>query len=145
MRTHVSTLTTTLALVLGLSGFALAQTPPPAQQEEKPAETPSGVAGKWSMSIASPQGAMDVALEIKIDEKDQKTVTGTLVGDQGAVPIEGEYVDEQLGFLISFDTGGNGWFSIWFSGALKEDGTMAGTADMGEMGQMTWTAKRAKQ
>jgi len=144
MRTHVSILTTTLAIMLGLSGLALAQTPPPAQQEEKPAEAPVGVAGKWVMSIASPQGAMDVALEVKIDEKDQKTVTGTLNGPQGAAPIEGEYVDGQLGFLISFDTGGNGWFSIWFSGALKEDGTMAGTADMGEMGQMTWTAKRAK-
>lgn len=131
------------ALALTVPAVAAAQT---ATQDPKPVEktTPAAemtVAGKWSMSLQSPQGAMDAALEVKLDEKN--IVTGTLAGPQGPVPIEGELKEGVLGFLISID-GGGGAFSIWFSGSLKEDGTMAGNADMGEMGQMAWTAKRVK-
>jgi hypothetical protein len=131
------------ALAFMLPALAAAQT---ATQDPKPAEkaapaAATTVAGKWAMSLQSPQGAMDVALDVKLDEKN--IVTGTLSGPQGPVPIEGELKEGVLGFLISVD-GGGGTFSIWFSGSLKEDGTMAGNADMGEMGQMAWTAKRVK-
>lgn len=131
------------ALALTIPVLAVAQT---AAQDPKPEEkkVPAAemtVAGKWAMSLQSPQGAMDVSLEVKLDEK--QMVTGTLSGPEGPVPIEGELKDGVLGFLISIDAGGTA-FSIWFSGGLKEDGTMAGSADMGEMGQMTWTAKRVK-
>lgn len=131
------------ALALTIPALAGAQT---ATQDPKPVEKTAPaeamtVAGKWAMSLQSPQGAMDVSLEVKVDEK--QVVTGTLSGPQGPVPIEGELKEGVLGFLISVD-GGGGSFSIWFSGSLKEDGTMAGNADMGEMGQMSWTAKRVK-
>jgi len=129
-----------LAFSLSATGLAagVAQNPP-AQEAPKPAE-PVGVAGKWTMSIQTPNGGQNVALELKLDGA---KLTGTLAGQQGSVPIEGEYKDKKLSFLLSFETG-NGTFSIYFSGAEQENGTLAGTADMGEMGQMTWTAQRAK-
>jgi hypothetical protein len=134
--TKHSTLIATAALVLAIGLPALAQT----QEKPAPAPAATGVAGKWTMSIQTPQGATDAALEIKLDKE---KVTGTLNGPQGPVAIEGEYTGGKLGFLITVD-GGGGSFSIYFTGALKEDGTLAGSADLGEMGQMAWSAKRAK-
>lgn len=112
---------------------------PPAQEAPKPAP-PTGIAGKWTMSIQTPNGGQDVALELKLDGA---KLTGTIASPQGSVPIEGEYKEKTLSFLLSFETG-NGTFSIYFSGAEQDNGTLAGTADMGEMGQMSWSAKRAQ-
>ena len=40
-------------------------------------------------------------------------------------------------------SGGGGDFSITFQGAMKEDGSLAGTFDFGQ-GAMAWKATRAK-
>lgn len=109
-------------------------------QAQKPdSKEPASIAGKWVMSIETQNGTMDPTLEIKLDGK---KVTGTVASPQGSVPINGEYADGKLKFELTY-SGGNGDIQIAFSGALKADGTLAGTMAMAQ-GETPWTATRAK-
>jgi hypothetical protein len=123
---------------------AFAQSTPPAAAESKaPAADPKAAAsyaGKWTMDVQSPQGAMQLGLEVKIDAANK--VTGTLNGPNGPTPIAGEFKDDKLGFGINFDAGGQ-MIEIWFESALKDD-KLAGTMYLGDMGNFPWTAARAK-
>ena len=133
----------TLVIVPAATGAAHSgqQTPPPAAAAEKPADAkaPASIAGKWDMSAETPQGTMPVTLVIKIDAK---KVTGTMASAQGETPMEGEFADGKLTWAIVFQ-GSGGSMNITFNGALKDDGTLAGTFDFGQ-GEMKWTATRAK-
>ena len=66
----------------------------------------------------------------------------TMSGPQGEIPMEGEFADGKLTMSISFQ-GNGGSMNITFNGALKDDGTLAGTFDFGQ-GEMKWSATRAK-
>jgi hypothetical protein len=137
------TIIAALTMVTGVSVYAQqsGQQAPPAEkpQPKTEAKTPPSIAGKWNMTVNTEQGAMAVVLELKLDGK---KLTGTLTSDRGETALEGEYADGKLSFAISFQ-GGGGEMTIGFSGALKEDGTLAGTMDFGQ-GQMAWKAERPK-
>jgi hypothetical protein len=121
------------------------QTPPPtppapaAPAKPGDAKAPESIAGKWDMSAETPQGTMPVTLVIKLDGK---KVTGTMASQQGETPLEGEFAEGKLTWSIVFQ-GGSGSMNITFNGALKDDGTLAGTFDFGQ-GEMKWSATRAK-
>jgi hypothetical protein len=119
------------------------QTPPPpaVSSQDKPADSkaPASIAGKWDMTAETPQGTTPVTLVMKLDGK---KVTGTMAGPQGEIPVEGEYAEGKLTMSITIQ-GGSGDLSITFTGALREDGTLAGTFDFGQ-GAMNWKATRAK-
>lgn len=142
--TVIATLGLTLVIATATTDAAQQsgqQTPPPAPAAAKPADakTTASVAGKWDMSAETPQGTMPVTLVIKLDGK---KVTGSLASAQGETPMEGEFADGKLTMSIVFQ-GGGGSMNITFNGALKEDGTLAGTFDFGQ-GEMKWSATRAK-
>lgn len=135
-----------VASVVLAGGAALAaqqQAPPPpaAPKAEAAPAAAASPAGKWLMSLESPQGAMSVNLDVKVDAASK--VTGTLEGPNGPAPIAGEVKDGVLGFVISFDAGGQ-MIEIYFEGKIKEDGKMAGTMSLGDMGTFPFTAERAK-
>ncbi|GMV22122.1 MAG: hypothetical protein AB7L71_06600 [Vicinamibacterales bacterium] len=125
---------------------AAAQQAPPTQQAEAKKETAGdskaapSFAGKWSMEAQTPQGAMSLPLEVKIDGANK--VTGTLSGPNGPTPITGEVKDGKLGFSINFDAGGQ-MIEIYFESELKED-KLNGTMYLGDMGNFPFTAVRAK-
>ena len=139
-----------LALVVSASAQTQTKPTPPAKPDQtkpeqgkpdaKPAADAKSIAGKWTMSMETQQGSMPATLEFKVDGK---KVTGTLNGNQGETALEGEFADGKLTFAISVQTP-NGSFNIAFTGALKDDGTLAGSASLGDMGSMSWTAARAK-
>jgi hypothetical protein len=120
------------------TGPLRAQTPqpPPAPPAAAPAAT---IAGKWNVSIDTGQGVMETILEVKLDGK---KVTGTLSGQQGTSPIEGEYNDPKLTFSMNYDAGGNS-IAVFFTCTLK-DNVLTGTADAGSMGSFPVRAERAK-
>jgi hypothetical protein len=122
------------------TSYAQQAAPPPAAQD-KPADpkTAASIAGKWDMTAETPQGTTPVTLVMKLDGK---KVTGTMTGPQGEIPVEGEYADGKLTWSITIQ-GGSGDLNVAFSGAMKEDGTLAGTFDFGQ-GAMNWKATRAK-
>lgn len=112
------------------------QAPPPAapKADAKPA---TGVAGKWTVLTDAGQGPLESALELKLEGT---KVSGTISSQMGTAPIAGEYTEGKLTFTLTMQ-GGSGSVEIWFGGALKADGTMAGTLDFGQ-GEIPWTAKR---
>jgi hypothetical protein len=123
---------------------ALAQDPPPAQQQQaeeadEKAEVPD-YAGKWTVSMESPQGAFVSTVDIAIDKDDSKTVTGSMASEMGTFEVWGEIDEGMLWFAISPD----GSMELWFGGTMKEDGTMAGTMEI-QGTSMTWTGKRVKK
>ena len=134
-----------VATVVLAGGAALAaqQAPPTAAKPEAPAaaKAPASPAGKWVMALESPQGAMSLNLDVKV-AADNK-VTGTLESPNGPTAIAGEVKDGVLGFTISFDAGGQ-MMEIYFEGKVKDDGKLAGTMYLGDMGSFPFTAERAK-
>ncbi len=78
------------AQTAGQAGAAGAAAAPAQKPDAKPA---TGIAGKWNVSVDVNGNAMLSVLDVKVDGK---KVTGTLTGDQGAMPVEGEFADNKL-------------------------------------------------
>jgi hypothetical protein len=97
----------------------------------------NGAAGTWDVNFPTPNGPMSVALNLK---KDGEKLSGTIVGPQGDVAVEGTQKDNAVAVNFSVQTP-NGAFAIVMSG--KQDGdAIAGTMDFGGQGQAEWTGKR---
>jgi hypothetical protein len=144
-RTFVA-LATLLAVSVAAPAFARQAAPPATAKPEAAAapttdpKLPSSYAGKWTMDVQSPQGAMQLGLDVKIDKAN--VVTGMLTGGpSGDTAIKGEFKDSKLGFGISFDAGGQ-MLEVWFEGTLK-DGKLAGNASVADQ-SFTWSAARPK-
>lgn len=112
------------------------QTPPPAT---KPADTPATVAGKWNGTLAMDGGPIQVTLDVKLDGK---KVSGTISGDQGTYPIDGDFTGDKLTFSLSFDPG-SGPLTVTFTCTLKDD-ALTGTTEISQMGSYAFSAQRAK-
>jgi hypothetical protein len=97
----------------------------------------SSVAGKWTLSVDTPHGDTLMGLELR---QDGKKISGTLATPHGEVRLEGEQADGKLTLAtIASDSP-----QMTLTGALKEDGTMAGYLSS-ERGDMKWTAERSKE
>ncbi len=96
----------------------------------------AGITGKWRMSIEMQEGRGTPLLELV--EKDGK-LSGTYTGRYGASPVAGTVDGRKLAFTVAMTS-----TSLAFRGEIKDDGTLAGTATFGEMGDVTWTAAREK-
>ena len=120
------------ALVAGVVSLG-AQAP-----SSKPA--PANVTGKWSMTINMDMGTATPSIEFK---QDGEKLTGTYSGRYGDFPVTGKIAGAKLEF--SFKMGDDESMVMSFAGDVAADGnSMKGTADMGELGQPTWSAVRAK-
>jgi hypothetical protein len=113
-----------------------------AQSSQKPEtkEPPPSPAGKWNLTTTVNGNEMANLLTVKLDGK---KVTGTLAGQAGEIPLEGEFADGKLSFSISVPSNGN-TIQVSFNGAFKTDGTLAGSLDYGQ-GPVAWTATRVKE
>ena len=94
------------------------------------------VSGKWRMSLQMEVGTATPLLELV--EKDGK-LSGTYTGRYGESPVEGTVEGKKLAFTVAMST-----TSLAFRGEIKDDGTLAGTATFGEIGDVKWTAAREK-
>jgi hypothetical protein len=101
------------------------------------------VDGRWTMHVkGGPHGDMTMNLELaqgseKDSKKDSRKITGTFTTPHGDLPVEGELVDATLTIAT---TGGDTQVSL--TAKLKENGTLEGYLSS-QMGDMTWTARRA--
>ena len=90
--------------------------------------------GKWRMTLEMEIGRATPLLELKQNEG---KLSGIYTGRYGSSPVSGEVDGRSLKFSIAMET-----TTLLFRGEVKEDGTLAGTADFGEIGSVTWTAAR---
>jgi hypothetical protein len=121
------------------AGQAQAQPPTQAKPEAKPEAPASPFAGKWNVNIQGPNGAVDSALDLKVDGQ---KVAGTIQSQMGEAKLEGEIADAKLTFWFSMDANGQ-TLNITFVGTSQKDGSLAGTLSFGQ-GEMNWTATKAK-
>lgn len=94
------------------------------------------LSGKWRLTLEMEVGRATPLLELV--EKDGK-LTGTYTGRYGALPVEGTVEGKQVAFTVAMET-----TTLVFRGEIKDDGTLAGTATFGELGEVKWTAAREK-
>ena len=128
-----------LSLAGGISAGAAARIAPPAQEKTTPEKTPT-VAGKWQIDTETPHGRLVLGIDLKVDAKDSKKVTGTLSSDQmGDMPLTGEFVDGKLTFVIKSDEG-----DLTFAAKFKDADTLAGILSS-HMGDLTCNATRVKK
>jgi hypothetical protein len=111
-----------------------------AVQEKKAPETAPTVAGKWQIDAETPHGRLVLAIDLKVDAKDSKKVTGTLSSDQmGDMLLTGDFVDGKLTFVIKTDEG-----DLTFAAKFKDADTLAGILSS-HMGDLACSATRVKK
>jgi hypothetical protein len=118
---------------------AQGQPPSQAKPEAKPEATTSPFAGKWNVSIQSPNGASEATLDLKVDGK---KIAGSIQSQAGEAKLEGEIADAKMTFWFSIDMNGQS-INITMVGTPQKDGSLAGTLSFGQ-GDMNWTATKAK-
>ena len=97
------------------------------------------IAGKWTMTVeGSPHGATTMGLTLT---QEGTNVKGTFASPHGDMPVKGEFVDKSL-TLATTGSGDGG--EITFKAKLNDDGSLSGFLSS-SMGDMTWTATRAKE
>jgi hypothetical protein len=127
-----------LALVASVALGAQTPTPTPtAKPSPSPAPT---LAGKWTMSLEIPMGTATPALEFVLQGE---KVTGTYEGRYGKWPLTGVLKNRVLEFSVTMNAEGTET-TLSFRGEVAEDfkTILKGVADLGGMGEGSWTAKR---
>ena len=109
-------------------------------QAAQQANDTKSIAGKWTMSVDSPHGAMTLGLVLK---QEGKTITGTFASPHGELPIDGEFADRTLKLTTTVSHDGDST-EMTLNAKLKDDGSLAGYLSSA-MGDMMWTAQRAKE
>ena len=122
-----------------LVAVALALTPAFAQEAAGEKQEKVDVTGTWELTVESPQGTLTMTANYK---QDGETLTGSHVSEMGEVPLKGTVRGVDIVYTLTIDAGGQ-QFTITHTGKVNGD-TMTGTADLGGMGSMNWTAKRKK-
>ena len=107
-----------------LAGFALAQG--------------ADVSGEWDFTLQTPRGERTSTITIV---QDGEKITVTMPGFRGGeVTGEGTVKGNEIEWSITRSTP-QGEFTVTYKGTV-EGTAMSGTAEMGQMGTMEWSAKK---
>jgi hypothetical protein len=98
-------------------------------------------AGKWDIMLKTPQGDFPATATIAVDAG---KMSGTFGSQIGEVPLTGTVEGKMLKFSMTAQTP-QGDMNVALTGELDGDSIINGKADISGLGQMEWTAKRAKQ
>ncbi len=106
--------------------------------QETPA--PPNVAGNWTLSVNTPQGAMDVTVVLR---QSGSSLSGSVTSYMGTTQIqEGSVTGNNLVFKISVEIPGQGSLPVTFAGTVRGNG-ISGSADAGPMGKMDFTGTKS--
>lgn len=92
--------------------------------------------GKWDFSVETSAGAGSPKFEFK---QDGEKLTGSYEGQLGSAKLLGTVKGDAVQFKFSVEMG-----EVTYSGTIQEDGTIKGKVTLGDMGEGTFTGKRAK-
>jgi hypothetical protein len=126
----------TMTVVASLLAITLA--PGPALGSRQAADPPS-VAGTWSVTVKGQGAHGDMPAELAL-KQDGRKVTGTLTAHGSGRAVEGEYAG---GTLTLSTTAEDADHRLTLTARLEDDGTLDGYLS-GPMGDLRWTASRAK-
>jgi hypothetical protein len=92
--------------------------------------------GKWNFAVETSAGSGAPVINLK---QDGEKLTGDYQGQLGAAKLTGTVKDGKFEFKFTVDQLGE----VNYSGELLDDGTVKGKVKLGEMGEGTFTGKRA--
>ncbi|HKE59989.1 MAG TPA: hypothetical protein VKB46_24930 [Pyrinomonadaceae bacterium] len=116
---------------------ATAKAPAPAATAA-PAGDKIDITGPWNFQVETPAGSGTPTFTFK---QEGEKLTGQYKGAFGEAPLTGSVKGNKVDWSIKISVQGQD-ATIKYSGTVEKDGTMKGTADLGEIGSATWTAKR---
>jgi hypothetical protein len=123
------------------AGAASSNSAAPASTPSASAPSASGktdISGAWFFQVETSAGSGSPTFTFK---QDGEKLTGQYKGAFGEAPLTGSVKGNKVGFTIKVDAQGQ-QVTINYSGTIEKDGSMKGTADLGEAGSGTWTGKR---
>ena len=92
--------------------------------------------GDWTFNVQV-AGAGSGSAAVTIVEADNGSLTGQYSGQLGDTDITGQREDDSFTFDVNTDMG-----TISYAGEVREDGTLAGTLDLGGMAEGRFEAER---
>ena len=96
------------------------------------------ISGAWVFQVESSAGSGSPTFTFK---QDGEKLTGQYKGAFGEAPLTGTVKGGKVDFTIKVDAQGQ-QMTLTYTGTVEKDGSMKGTAELGEVGSATWTAKR---
>ena len=96
------------------------------------------ISGTWIFQVESSAGSGSPTFTFK---QDGEKLTGQYKGAFGEAPLTGTVKGNKVDFVIKIEAQGQ-QMTITYTGTVEQDGSMKGTAELGEVGSATWTAKR---
>ena len=118
------------------SDAGTATTNPPATATSPSDKT--DITGVWAFQVETSAGSGSPTFTFK---QDGEKLTGQYKGAFGEAPLTGTVKGNKVDFVIKVEAQGQ-QMTIKYAGTVEKDGSMKGTADLGEVGSGTWTAKR---
>ena len=106
---------------------------PPAAAADK-----ADITGAWAFAVETPAGTGTPTFTFK---QEGEKLTGQYKGQFGEAPLTGSIKGNKIDFSIKISAQGQET-TIKYAGTVEKDGTMKGTAEFGDLGSGTWTAKR---
>ncbi len=96
------------------------------------------ISGAWVFQVESSAGSGSPTFTFK---QDGEKLAGQYKGAFGEAPLTGTVKGGKVDFTIKVDAQGQ-QMTLTYTGTVEKDGSMKGTAELGEVGSATWTAKR---
>lgn len=116
-------------------------TPAAAAAATTATSTGAGFIGKWEVMLKTPGGDFPATATLTYENG---KVSGTFGSQLGEVPVSGTAEGKALKITMIAQTP-QGDMTVVMTGDLDGDNIVNGKADVAGMGQMEWSAKRAKQ
>lgn len=113
----------------------------PAAAPAASASSMAGAAGKWDVVMRTPGG--EIPATATLTDNGGK-LSGTFGSQMGEVPLSGTIEGKTVKLSMTAQTP-NGDLNVVLTGDIDGDAIVNGKADVAGMGQMEWSAKRAKQ
>jgi hypothetical protein len=114
--------------------------PEPAATAAAPTSATGGLAGKWDVTLVTPGG--EFPANATLTEEAGK-VSGTFGSQMGEVPVTGTIEGHAFKLEMTAQTP-QGALTVVMTGDVEGDAIVHGKAEVAGMGQMEWSAKRAK-
>ena len=107
---------------------------------QKPA--PTTVTGKWNVTLEMPAGTASPTLTLT---QEGEKLTGVYEGRYGKFPLNGTVKARKIEFTFKMNAEGTD-VVMTYSGEVGADFmTMKGVAQLDQMGEASWAAKRAEE
>jgi hypothetical protein len=103
---------------------------------------PTSVTGKWNVTLEMQAGTASPTLDLK---QDGEKISGVYEGRYGKFPLNGTLKDKKIEFAFKMNAEGTDVVMAYSGEVAADFMTMKGVAQLDQMGEANWSAKRAEK